>query len=210
MEQKKRISSSQRREQILDAACELFARQGFSSTTTRQLAEKVGCSETIIFRIFPSKEAIFEALFDEWSQADTNPEKLQIINNSALETLKQFHLTLLKYNKPFAAGQLVRSGWRREDLGEAVASRNGEEKWKKAYDDVVRKSNDIVRVTIAPVIQFGQQQGEIRPRDPELLAELFWCMISGLNMIKYRYPERYIEIQFEDFVSLLTSVSDEK
>ena len=42
MEQKKRISSSQRREQILDAACELFARQGFSSTTTRQLAEKVG------------------------------------------------------------------------------------------------------------------------------------------------------------------------
>lgn len=208
MEQRKRISSEQRREQILNAACELFARQGFGSTTTRQLAEKVGCSETIIFRIFPSKEAIFEELFDEWSQADIRPEVLEIVDGSALKTLQKFCEKLLRYDRPIRAGQLVRTGWRREDLGQAAACRNGEEKWQKAYSEVLQKSNDVVRVTLAPVIRLGQQNGEIRPGDPEKLAQMLWCMISGINSIKHLYPERFIELQFEDFASMLTSVYD--
>ena len=199
----KKVPSAVRREQILDAACELFAELGYSGTTTKQLAEKVGCSEAIIFRIFPTKEAIFEALFEEWKQADIRPETLEILDGSAMKTLEKFYGKLMEA-EDFSAGQLVRTGWRRKDLGWAIVSRNGEEKWGNAYREVLRQSNDVVRVTLAPVIRFGQQSGEIKDGDPELLAEFFWSMVFGLVAIRRNYPDRYIEPQFRDIASLLS------
>ena len=199
----KKVPSAVRREQILDAACELFAELGYSGTTTKQLAEKVGCSEAIIFRIFPTKEAIFEALFEEWKEADIAPEYLEIIDHSAMKTLEAFFVWIMKAEN-FSMGQLIRTGRRRKDLGRAVMSRSGEEKWGNAYREVLRQSNDIVRVSLAPVIRFGQQNGEIKDGDPELLAELFWSLIVGLSSIRKNYPDRFIEAHFSDFVSLLS------
>jgi AcrR family transcriptional regulator len=48
---------------LLDAARELFARQAYRSTTTREVAEAAGVAEHLLFRNFGSKAALFrEAL----------------------------------------------------------------------------------------------------------------------------------------------------
>jgi AcrR family transcriptional regulator len=48
---------------LLEAANELFSTQGFSGTSTREIAERAGVSETLMFRYFGSKVALFrEAL----------------------------------------------------------------------------------------------------------------------------------------------------
>lgn len=48
---------------LLDAARDLFARQEYRSTTTREIAEAAGVSEHLLFRHFGSKAALFrEAL----------------------------------------------------------------------------------------------------------------------------------------------------
>jgi AcrR family transcriptional regulator len=48
---------------LLDAATELFARQGFSNTTAREIADLAGVSEPLLFRHFGSKVGLFrEAL----------------------------------------------------------------------------------------------------------------------------------------------------
>jgi AcrR family transcriptional regulator len=48
---------------LLDAARDLFARQNYSSTTTREIAEAAGVTEYLLFRHFGSKAALFrEAL----------------------------------------------------------------------------------------------------------------------------------------------------
>jgi AcrR family transcriptional regulator len=48
---------------LLDAARELFARQDYRSTTTREIAEAAGVAEHLLFRNFGSKAALFrEAL----------------------------------------------------------------------------------------------------------------------------------------------------
>ena len=60
-----RISSSNRREQILDVAMALFARQGFEGTTTREIAEAGRVNEAIIFRHFPTKEDLYWAVIEE-------------------------------------------------------------------------------------------------------------------------------------------------
>ena len=48
---------------LLEAARDLFARQGFGGTSTREIAERAGVSETLMFRSFGSKVGLFrEAL----------------------------------------------------------------------------------------------------------------------------------------------------
>ena len=48
---------------LLDAARDLFARQDYRSTTTREIAEAAGVTEHLLFRHFGSKAALFrEAL----------------------------------------------------------------------------------------------------------------------------------------------------
>src|SRR5262249_9010484 len=48
---------------LLDAARELFARQDYRATTTREIAEAAGVAEHLLFRNFGSKAALFrEAL----------------------------------------------------------------------------------------------------------------------------------------------------
>jgi AcrR family transcriptional regulator len=57
-----KMSSENRRRMILDAARKLFVDKGFERTTVRQLAEAAGVSEALLFRHFPSKEALYSAI----------------------------------------------------------------------------------------------------------------------------------------------------
>jgi AcrR family transcriptional regulator len=54
-----RVPAPQRKRQIRDVATRLFSRQGFSGTTTRQIAETAGVTEALVFRHFPSKEELY-------------------------------------------------------------------------------------------------------------------------------------------------------
>ncbi len=58
----RRDKAAARRQQILEAALDLFANQGFSATTTKQIAERVGVTEGLIFHYFPSKAELLRAL----------------------------------------------------------------------------------------------------------------------------------------------------
>ncbi len=54
-----RIRGADRRLQIMEVAKELFARQGFEGTTTREIARRAKVNEAIIFRHFPSKQELY-------------------------------------------------------------------------------------------------------------------------------------------------------
>lgn len=59
---KKRLSSSDRRDSIIDAATSVFARDGFSGAKTLDIARAAKVSEALIFRHFPNKVAIYRAV----------------------------------------------------------------------------------------------------------------------------------------------------
>ena len=50
---------------ILDAALELFAKEGFKSTSTSKVAKLAGVSEGLIFRHFTNKEGLLQAIVVE-------------------------------------------------------------------------------------------------------------------------------------------------
>jgi TetR/AcrR family transcriptional repressor of uid operon len=64
-----RISTSARtarRDQILAAALTCFARAGYHATTMADVAAQAGVSKGTPYLYFPSKEALFIALHDDW------------------------------------------------------------------------------------------------------------------------------------------------
>jgi TetR/AcrR family transcriptional repressor of uid operon len=55
-----------RRDQIIVAAAECFARSGYHATTMADIAEAAGVSKGTPYLYFPSKEALFIALYEAW------------------------------------------------------------------------------------------------------------------------------------------------
>ncbi|MBB4894518.1 AcrR family transcriptional regulator [Streptomyces olivoverticillatus] len=55
------MSAEERRESVIRAAITEFARGGYSGTSTEVIARRVGVSQPYLFRLFPSKRAIFLA-----------------------------------------------------------------------------------------------------------------------------------------------------
>jgi len=61
----KRLKAADRRQQILRAAAQCFAKYGYSRTTTVQLARAARVSEPILYRHFDTKRKLFVALIDQ-------------------------------------------------------------------------------------------------------------------------------------------------
>ena len=59
-----RYCAEERRRQILEVATQLFAGQGFGSTTTRHIAELAQVNEALIFRHFPTKDDLYWAVLE--------------------------------------------------------------------------------------------------------------------------------------------------
>jgi AcrR family transcriptional regulator len=95
-----RFSAADRREQILEIATGLFARQGFQGTTTKQIAEGSGVTEALIFRHFPSKEELYWAVIQRKINAagvrermrerlDARGSDLEVLSGLAAEILER-------------------------------------------------------------------------------------------------------------------------
>lgn len=67
----RRLSSDERREAIIRTALKVFSERGFHGTTTKALAKEAGVSEALIFRHFPSKDELYEAMQAECCRAKT-------------------------------------------------------------------------------------------------------------------------------------------
>jgi len=62
---RKRMKADERRQEIIRAAMEVFAKNGFGGSTTREIAENAGISEAMIYSHFRNKEDLYAAIIDE-------------------------------------------------------------------------------------------------------------------------------------------------
>lgn len=91
-----RLDSNERRLAILDAAMPLFAAKGFAATTTREIAQAAGVSEALIFKHFPSKYALYEAMFTVCLEGDEEFARLMVLPPCS-RTLVEFIAGLVRY-----------------------------------------------------------------------------------------------------------------
>ncbi|MEM7295933.1 MAG: TetR/AcrR family transcriptional regulator [Pseudomonadota bacterium] len=59
-----------KREDVLDRAIELFRRQGYSATSTAELVEELGINRKSLYAEFGSKQELFEAALERYSEVN--------------------------------------------------------------------------------------------------------------------------------------------
>ena len=58
------MPATERREMVLEAAVAEFAAGGLAGTSTEDVARRAGISQPYLFRLFPTKKALFLALVE--------------------------------------------------------------------------------------------------------------------------------------------------
>lgn len=59
---KRRLSSAERRQEFITKAIEFFSEEGFESST-RELARRLGVTQPLLYRYFPSKDDLIEEVY---------------------------------------------------------------------------------------------------------------------------------------------------
>jgi AcrR family transcriptional regulator len=82
--------NAQTRRQILDAAWELVRENGLTSLAMRDLGERVGMRAQSLYVYFPSKHAIFDAMFAEGNQQALDVNAAVPQADDPQETLRRY------------------------------------------------------------------------------------------------------------------------
>lgn len=154
-----RPTAEETRERILVAAEELFRRIGFYKTTVGDVAEALGMSSANIYRFFPSKMAINEALCEKLLKTLLAAATAAASGHgSPSERVFNLLMTLHRHHRDHLTNQ--------ERVHEMVLVAM-EEDWS-SIEAFIKTCKGMV----AKLIAEGQTAGEFGPGDPEMLAEL--------------------------------------
>jgi AcrR family transcriptional regulator len=96
---RQRMPAAERREAVLTAAVAEFAARGMDGTSTEDVARAAGISQPYLFRLFPTKKALFLALVDRcFQQVATTFEAAAAdrVGEDALEAMGDAYHQLLK------------------------------------------------------------------------------------------------------------------
>jgi AcrR family transcriptional regulator len=72
---------------MTDAAVALFSEEGYSAVSTRRIAERAGCSETLLFRYFGDKRGLLLAICDQLRE---DPSRVRPPNESMPDDVQEF------------------------------------------------------------------------------------------------------------------------
>ena len=104
---RKRLSPEDRKRDVIQKAAELFAEEGFGGGT-RELARKLGVTQPLLYRYFPSKDDLIEAVYrsvflDRW-----NPEWDALLADRSVPLRKRLELFYCSYTDAIFNRQWMR------------------------------------------------------------------------------------------------------
>jgi len=172
-----------RKNQILDAAWSCFGRRGYHQTTMQEVATEAGISAGAIYRYYPSKEAVLQAISERALETDQS----LIVGARAHADEPIDALELL--------GAVVVSNFRAPDFQEkarVIIEMRPELLRDKKLSREQRRHLDLLRESIAGLMADAQKRGQLLPElDPESLAILSLAVYEGLRAYNLVDPEHF-------------------
>lgn len=161
--------SDETRARILAAAVECFTRGGYDATGVAEICERAGVSKGAFYHHFPSKQAVFLALIEQWLQEVDVPVRA---TRATGETVQQQLASLAQIVAPvfaLAQGQIPMflEFWRQAAKDPEV--------WQTTIEPYRR-----FRAGFAALVEAGIADGSLRPVDPELAALVIVSLGVGL------------------------------
>jgi AcrR family transcriptional regulator len=156
------------RARIMETAEALFRRLGFAKTAVADIAAELRMSPANVYRFFPSKNAIVEAICKRClSEVEEKAWAVARSQASAAQRMEQLILEILAYHKEnFVTEQRV------NELVVAAI----EHSW-----DIVRTHKDIMRNVLELILRDGIEAGEFEPVAPRDTAELIMRSVVGFT-----------------------------
>lgn len=164
---------STHREAIVDAATELFHRQGFSRTTTDQIAAGAQITKRTLYRYFDSKESLLLAIHEQFLERLLQPIDLRGTPRERFRLLIENYVqTVIEHGDQIRVFFEERKNLSLENAEKVVNLRDGHEK--------------LFRETLAE----GTSAGDFRTFDVPLTAEGVLGAIASLY--QWYDPEKWL------------------
>lgn len=198
-----RMSGDERRSQILQIAIRLFSQNGFSGTTTKEIARTANVSEAMVFRHFATKSELYHALLD-YKACEGGTKKPPWENPIMKRAIEEKNDYAVFYN--FALGALK---GHQEDVDFMrllfYAALDEHELSEMFFDQFVSRIYDF----ISAYIRQRQTDGAMRAVEPRIVVRAFLGMLihHSLNNILWDKKRRLLDVSDEkaahEFVTIL-------
>jgi AcrR family transcriptional regulator len=170
----RRLAPRQRADQILRGAVRFFAEHGFRGQT-RELANELGIAKGLLYRYFPSKEALIDRVYEEVFLRRWSPQWQAVLTDRKrplLQRLKAFYVEYAKLPLEYEWGRIYLHA------GLAGASIN------KRY---IRLVNERIFKTVIGELrhEFGGRSIDAQAMS-ELEQELMWSLHGSIFYIGMR------------------------
>ena len=171
----KRLSGAEREKHIVSEAVRFFAEVGFGGDT-RELAQRLGVTQSLLYKYFPNKEALINRVYEEVYLGRWNPFWESVIRDRSIPLQERLTRLYIEYAKAALNRDWVRifmfSGLRGEDINrkyldvlrsrilEPIATELRHELKLPPPEEIPLKSAEIELVWSinARVIYFGQRE----------------------------------------------------
>ena len=163
-ERKPQAGSPCIRERIVQAAIRLHRQIGFKKTTVADIARGGSMSPANVYRFFPSKQAIEEAVVAELFEDISAAATLAARGGSALERLTAALRAISQLHE-----HLLENDSKQHELIAAAVREN----WAIALS-----SADRIRELVRAIITGGQASGELRPGSPRAMT---CCLLEAMD-----------------------------
>jgi AcrR family transcriptional regulator len=161
------------RQEILDAARQLFLQNGFENVSMRQIAEKIEYSPTTIYLYFADKSDLFRSLCAE-TFAKLEGELAAIAQNDGDPAL-----CLRK-----GAEAYIRFGLRYPHHYQLVFMTAHPHKQTEVKDfQITGASGERAFQYLLKIISQGIEQGKFRKVNPMMLAQTAWATMHGVTSL---------------------------
>jgi AcrR family transcriptional regulator len=189
-----RLPAEQRRSQLLDVACDVFAARGFHATSMDDIAEAAGVTKPVLYQHFPSKRALYRELLD-----DVARRLLGAVRSATVDTSSGRARVQLGFSAYFRFVTANRSAFR---LLFGASVRNDDEFAgiaESAIDEIATLIAGLIEIDAEPehrrvlahaVVGIAEATSRRLPRegaelDPEVLAgwlaEMAWFGLRGVR-----------------------------
>lgn len=179
------------KQEILEAALDLFSVQGFEATSVSQIADAVGIRKASLYSHFENKQAILDALVQEvlkqyeehslFARADLekDADNLPQTSDDAVKIIQgQIRYILHDRSISRARKMLVIEQFRNSEMAKLQTKQN--------YSDIMRYFTGLVKSLI--------RKGVLAEDNSEIMAAQFCLPISAWINLCDREPEREPEV----------------
>lgn len=168
------MTAEERRNLIVRTAIGLFARQGFRGTRVKDIADRMGTSDALIFQHFPTKRELYDAILDEISTRRHFKDVEEVLYYAPSYDLEDVLIRLSLW--------FLRKDKDEETILRIVLYAALEQ--DDFLQELVDEHYSRIVGYVAYEVEEGQKTGRFRPGDPRAFARDFFAGLFGLAVMR--------------------------